>query len=195
MLRIIAGEFRSRLLATPPDADITRPMTDRARESVFNLLRGWFDDAAVIDLFAGVGSMGLEAISRGASHVTFVERDAAVARFLRRNVESLGCADHVAVIVADATRPETLDRITPPIQIVFCDPPYPMMHDERQRLRILEQVARCRALMTEGGFLVLRTPLDPAETAHPIDGFDGPEVHRMGAGMWVLLYAPRDASA
>jgi len=193
MLRIISGEFRSRLLATPADAKTTRPMTDRAKESIFNLLRGWFDDATVLDLFAGVGSLGLEAVSRGAAMVVMVERDRHIVDLLRRNVTTLDVADRTKVLQADALAPEVVASVPRPVQVVFMDPPYAMMEEEASRRRIFEQAARCGALMEEGGFLVLRTPLDPDRTPHEIDGFDGPEVHRYGAEMFTLLYAPTNS--
>src|SRR5262245_15938357 len=79
MLKIIAGEFRSRKLLTPDDGSVSRPYGARVKESIFNLLRGWFEGATVIDLFAGVGTMGLEAVSRGAARVFMVERDRHIA--------------------------------------------------------------------------------------------------------------------
>ncbi|HMN95953.1 MAG TPA: 16S rRNA (guanine(966)-N(2))-methyltransferase RsmD [Phycisphaerales bacterium] len=189
MLRIIAGEFRSRLLETPPDA-ATRPMTDRVKESLFNLLRGWFEGATVLDLFAGVGTLGLEAISRGAAHAHMVERDRAIYRMLRRNIDELGCGDRVEAVQADALSAVALAGVRRPLDLIFIDPPYPEMIDDRGRRRVLEQAARCRGLMGDRGFLTLRTPLDPAEHAHEIPGFEGPEVHRYGQEMRVLLYAP-----
>lgn len=193
IIQIIGGEFRSRRLETPDD-ESTRPITARAKESVFNLLRGWFDDAAVLDLFAGVGTMGLEAMSRGAAKVVFVERDRTIVRCLQRNIESLGCQDRAVVFPGDALHPESLaaaraaaDRF----DVIFMDPPYATMEDDARRADVFAQAARCRALMGEKGFLVLRTPLDPATHPHAIQGFDGPEVHRYGGEMSVLLYAPR----
>jgi len=188
MLRIIAGEFRSRLLVTPPSDEVTRPMTDRAKESIFNLLRGWFDDATVLDLFAGVGSMGLEAVSRGATMAVMVERDRDIVVHLRRNVDALGVADRTKVLQADALARETLDAVPRPVQVVFVDPPYALMELEESRARVFAQAALCAGLMTDGGFLILRTPLDPARTDHAIEGFEGPEVHKQGTSMWALAY-------
>lgn len=169
-------------------------MTDRAKESIFNLLRGWFDDAAVLDLFAGVGTMGLEALSRGASKAVFVERDRAIVRVLQRNIVALRCEARAVVVPGDALHPESLaaakaaaDRF----DVVFMDPPYATMEDEPGRARVFSQASRCRALMGDRGFLVLRTPLDPSCHPHAIPDLDGPEVHRFGGEMWVLLYTPR----
>ena len=82
MLRIIAGEYKSRRLLSPPDASRSRPYTQRLKESVFNILRGRLDGANVLDLFAGVGTIGLEAVSRGARMVLMVEHSTSSARHL-----------------------------------------------------------------------------------------------------------------
>ncbi len=133
MLRIIAGEFRSRPLAVPRGRDLTRPMGGRTREALFDLLRGWFEGAAVIDLFAGVGTLGLEAASRGAARVTCVERDRFIARLLRENIHALRCEDRVAVVEADALAESTVAALPRPVDIVFCDPPFVMASPEGPR--------------------------------------------------------------
>lgn len=194
VLKIIAGEFRSRRLATPPD-ESTRPMASRTKESIFNLLRGWFDDAIVLDLFAGVGTMGLEAISRGAAKAIMVERSRDIFRLLEQNIATLGCSDRTMAINADALSAEVLAVVPTPVDVLFIDPPYATMEEEAGRARVFEQVRRCRQLMGSKGFVVLRTPLDPATVSHRIEGFDGPEVHRYGPTMHVALYAPQAPSA
>lgn len=171
-------------------------MASRAKESVFNLLRGWFDDTAVLDLFAGVGTMGLEAISRGASKAVMVERHRTIVRLLERNIASLRCADRAVVVPGDALSPAVIASaraVAERFDIVFIDPPYAIMETEEGRARVFAQVTRCRALMGDTGFVVLRTPLDPGRVDHRIAGFDGPEVHRYGKEMRVLLYAPSKA--
>lgn len=188
MLRIIAGHYRSRRLHSPPDAETSRPYGQRVREAVFNLLREWFEDANVLDLFAGVGTMGLEAASRGAARVTVVERDRRVFSLLQQNIADLGCGDRVRAVHGDALGAIALDAAPAPVDIVFMDPPYAMMSDPAKRSRVLAQAARVRSIMAPRSFLILRSPGAPDDME--IEGFDGPEVHRFGAGMWVLLYAP-----
>jgi 16S rRNA (guanine966-N2)-methyltransferase len=190
MLRIIAGEFRSRSLLGPDDASVSRPYGSRVKESIFNLLRGWFEDATVIDLFAGVGTMGLEAVSRGAARVFMVERDRDVYNLLRQNIERLGCGDRATAVNADALGPLALQQAPRPADLIFVDPPYELMSDETSRRRVQEQVARCRALMCDKGFVILRGPVGPEDADLSITGFVGPEVHRYGGEMFVLLYAP-----
>jgi 16S rRNA (guanine966-N2)-methyltransferase len=190
MLKIIAGEYRSRRLTPPPDGEVTRPYLGRVRESVFSILQGWFEDASVLDLFAGVGTMGLEAVSRGARIVVMVEQDRRIYRILQENVASLGCEDRAVCMLADALGSACLARAETPVDIVFVDPPYAMMRSEAGRRRVLSQVARCRGIIADGGFLVLRTPWGPETVDLDVAGFAGPEPHRYGRDMWVLLYQP-----
>jgi 16S rRNA (guanine966-N2)-methyltransferase len=191
MLTIIAGEYRSRRLLSPPDERRSRPYLQRIKESVFNQLRGWFDGARVLDLFAGVGTMGLEAVSRGASAVVLVEQDRHIYEILRQNVEALGCGDRAETVRGDALAETALLRAPAPVDIVFLDPPYAMMEDEPSRGRVLAQAARCGSIMAERSFLVLRCPLGPDQIDLGIEGFEGPEAKRHRPDMWVLLYQPR----
>ena len=94
MLKILGGQFKSRKLKTPRDNETTRPWTGRARESVFNQLRGHINDGIILDLFAGIGTMGLEAVSRGAKTVVLVERDRKIFEILEENIDTLGCKEN-----------------------------------------------------------------------------------------------------
>jgi 16S rRNA (guanine966-N2)-methyltransferase len=190
MLKIIAGEYRSRRLLSPEDDALSRPYGARVKESVFNLLRGWFEGAHVLDLFAGVGTMGLEAVSRGATKAVLVERDRDIFELLKRNIETLGCDDRAQAVHADALSPAALDRAPMPVNLVFVDPPYSLMEEQKGRQRVLAQIERCRPRMADQGFVVLRSPV-PADAEFTISGFDGPEEHRYGKDMNVLLYAPK----
>lgn len=157
-MRIIAGEFRSRRLHTPKDASVTRPMPDRVRESLFGLLRGHTEGATVIDLFAGTGSVGLEAVSRGASRCVLVEKDRQIAQILKRNIEMLGVEDRCELVVGDALGPGALARCPRPVNLVFMDPPYPMVRDALGWKRVRTQFERLIDLLTDDGYAVLRTP-------------------------------------
>ena len=196
MLKIISGEYRSRILLTPSGEDRTRPMTARVKESVFAMLQGWFKGARVLDLFAGVGTVGLECASRGASEVVMVERDREVFRYLEHNIETLKCGDRVIAIQADALGPTALARSPKPVDLVFMDPPYALMVDPATRKLVMAQAARTLPLFAPKGFLVLRTPVDLDEEERKIPGFKGPESHQYKDDMWVYLYMPdRGASA
>jgi 16S rRNA (guanine(966)-N(2))-methyltransferase RsmD len=128
-MRIIGGMWRSRRLIRPA-AETTRPMPDRVREAIFSSLGSRFATPGalpplrVFDLFAGSGSMGLEALSRGAAHCTFVERNRNVASILGRNIDALGAVDAATVLVADAWRVALDGSIGDWPDLVFLDPPY-----------------------------------------------------------------------
>lgn len=122
-MRVVAGEARGRALRAPL-GDGTRPTSDRVREAVFNSLAsaGAIVDAEVLDLFAGSGAMGIEALSRGARHAWFVESDAAACAVIAQNLETLGLAER-GTIVRDAL-PGALGRLDAVVDLVFADPPY-----------------------------------------------------------------------
>jgi len=191
---IMGGEHRSRVLRTPPGTEVTRPMTGRVKESIFNVLRGWFEDAVVLDLFAGVGTMGLEALSRGARHATLVERDRGVLDCLEENVRALQVGDRARPVQADALSPAALAGIPAPVTVAFMDPPYPLAEQSSGKRKILEQCARLRGAMADRGFLVLRLPYELAEGERAIPGFAGPEVRSFG-DMHVHLYSPAPLAA
>lgn len=119
-LRIIGGRWRGSRIEFPALAAI-RPSPDRVRETLFNWLQQPIVGARCLDLFAGSGALGLEALSRGAAHVTFVDREPQVGRHLTQTLERLGSRD-AAVIVEDAQR--FLLRPPQPFDIVFLDPPF-----------------------------------------------------------------------
>lgn len=128
-MRIVAGEFRGRRLAAvgkgDPGAHL-RPTTDRVRESLFNTLNGGrfgdpIEDHRVLDLFAGTGALGLEALSRGAAHVTLVDDGRVAGRLIRENIKTLDCRDRAKLISSNATR---LPAAEAPCGLVFLDPPY-----------------------------------------------------------------------
>ncbi|UUV05786.1 16S rRNA (guanine(966)-N(2))-methyltransferase RsmD [Ruegeria sp. YS9] len=126
-MRIIAGEFRGRALASVGKGDAgahLRPTTDRVRESLFNVLSHQieFDGLRVLDLFAGTGALGLEALSRGASHVTFVDDGRVAQGLIRKNIDLTRSADRTDLIRRDATR--LGDNPGVPYDLVFLDPPY-----------------------------------------------------------------------
>ena len=121
MTRIIAGEARGRRLVVPA-GNGTRPTADRAREGLFSSLLSLTDleGARVLDLYAGSGALGLEALSRGAASATFVESDARAAATIRRNAERLGATAQIRVLGGSAL---SLPR-SDPFDLVFADPPY-----------------------------------------------------------------------
>ena len=125
-MRVIAGRFKGRTLVAPSGM-ATRPTSDRLREALFNVLAHGYEnpiaDARVLDLFAGSGALGIEAISRGASFAQFVEEAASARGAIKSNIDALGIAGITKVYRRDAT---LLGPLPPheAFQLVFCDPPY-----------------------------------------------------------------------
>jgi 16S rRNA (guanine966-N2)-methyltransferase len=126
-MRVVGGELRGRRLVAPPGGRV-RPTSDRVRESIFNALwsRGALDDGpTVLDLFAGSGALGIEALSRGAAHATFVDDTAAARRAVAENLRACGLTDRATVVADRAER--YLERAAaagPAFDLAFCDPPY-----------------------------------------------------------------------
>jgi len=127
--RIIAGEFGGRRLTVPADARV-RPTADRVREAWMSILGGRLAGAAVLDLFAGSGALGLEALSRGAARATFVELAPASLAAIRANVETLGVQDRVTLHRGDAMR--FIERVDAgAFDVALADPPYTIPFAER----------------------------------------------------------------
>lgn len=148
-MRIIAGEHRGRRLEAPP-GEGTRPITDRAKQSLFDVLSPYLEGAVVADVFAGTGSMGLECLSRGAAVAHFFEADRGVVAALKRNVAMLREEGRSRVHAGDLF--EVLPRAiaagtTEPLNVVFLDPPYRFLAEKPEALR------RLVATLAEGGRL------------------------------------------
>jgi 16S rRNA (guanine966-N2)-methyltransferase len=143
-MRIIAGTAKGFTLKAPPEG--TRPMTGRAKESLFSILRDRLSGAVVLDLYAGSGALGLEALSRGAASCVFVERSTRAAKILEANVAHVGLGGSVERRSVESALP----RLRGPFDIVFVDPPYP--EDDAKVHTVLEGIA---PLLDGGGVLVL----------------------------------------
>jgi 16S rRNA (guanine966-N2)-methyltransferase len=188
MIRIIGGKHRGRMLATP-EGEATRPTSNRARESLFNILlhANWREDeedgtsplidARVLDAYAGSGALGLEALSRGAAHATFLDNDAAAIKAIGENLRKLGETGAAKVVRADATRPPPSREAC---DLVLLDPPY----------RSGQAPAAMTALAAAGWM----TPgcIVTVECAHnedllPPPGFAAIDERRYGAAKIVIL--------
>ena len=126
-MRIVAGKFRGAAIEASQGL-ATRPTSDRVRQALFNVLehgppRFEFEGARVLDLFAGSGALGLEALSRGARFAVFIEEDAAARAAIRRNVEALGLTGVTKIWRRDATKLGAAGTLAP-FALIFCDPPY-----------------------------------------------------------------------
>ena len=175
-MRIIAGQWRGRPLDAPK-GDITRPTSDRAREGLFSMLAsrlGSFEDLQIADLFAGTGALGLEALSRGAAHCTFVEKDRLALDILKRNIARLGAGDKAEV------RAQSVEHAPPPprpCDLILMDPPYGAG-------LALPALDRAAAWLAPGGWLSLE--LHGEAPALP-PGFTLEAERRFGkASLWLI---------
>jgi 16S rRNA (guanine966-N2)-methyltransferase len=148
-MRIIAGQYRGRTLSTVRDLSV-RPTTDRAKQTIFDILsnRLDFESMEVLDLFAGSGSLGLEAISRGAARATFVDKAVQSLRSLESNIDTLGCADKCTAYTADVFW--FLKNTHKAFDLVFVDPPYRL-----ERIEELPNAIYESPVVIEGTYVVM----------------------------------------
>ncbi|MEV7081305.1 16S rRNA (guanine(966)-N(2))-methyltransferase RsmD [Streptomyces sp. NPDC093516] len=180
MTRVIAGTAGGRRLAVPPGTG-TRPTSDRAREGLFStwqsLLGGPLDGERVLDLYAGSGAVGLEALSRGAGHTLLVEADARAARVVRENVKNLGLPG----AEVRAGKAEQIIRTAPPgdrYDLVFLDPPYAVTDDD---LREILLTLRSEGWLAEEALVTVERSTRGGEFRWP-GGFEPLRSRRYGEG-------------
>ncbi|NNN33004.1 16S rRNA (guanine(966)-N(2))-methyltransferase RsmD [Streptomyces sp. S3(2020)] len=180
MTRVIAGKAGGRRLAVPP-GNGTRPTSDRAREGLFStwqaLLGGPLDGEHVLDLYAGSGAVGLEALSRGASHTLLVEADARAARTIRENVKALGLPG-AEVRAGKAEQIVQTPAPTDPYDLVFLDPPYAVPDDD---LREILLTLRTQGWLTAEALVTVERSTRGGEFHWP-DGFEPLRSRRYGEG-------------
>ncbi len=151
-MRIVGGIYRGRRLTTPRGREV-RPTSDRVREALFDILQHGLQSnqgaafpkgANVLDVFAGTGALGLEALSRGANHVTFIERDPAACRVIERNTRTLNAMESVTLLRRNALRPASPPAGSPAADVLLMDPPYrsDMAAPALQALRARGWIAR-----------------------------------------------------
>jgi 16S rRNA (guanine966-N2)-methyltransferase len=151
-MRIIAGEFRGRKLL-PPEGDVTRPITDRVKQSLFDILTPQIEGSQVYDVFAGTGSMGLECLSRGAAKATFFEADFSALKRLAKNIETLAVKDQAKVVKGDLFR-WFATTSTGAANLIFLDPPYRFLSEQPEQLQRLAEQMRNHLL--PDGLVVFR---------------------------------------
>ncbi|HEY0008444.1 MAG TPA: RsmD family RNA methyltransferase [Tepidisphaeraceae bacterium] len=135
-VRIISGEHRGRVLVPPP-GDATRPITDRAKQSIFDVLNPLIDGAVVYDCFCGTGSMGLECLSRGARLATFFDADRGALAGLRKNIAALRVEKQSTVLSGDIFKVAGTMAVPSLADLIFVDPPYRFLVEQPQHLRSL----------------------------------------------------------
>ena len=164
-MRIIAGERRGHRFEGPEDSQ-TRPTSDMVRESIYNILGSRAEDRQVYDLFAGAGGLGLEALSRGATHVVFVERDRKNAALIRKNLSTLRYEGRGAVLVADAFRwAKTFAATDDAPVLLLLDPPYREYQEKPER--IFELLDQLLTQLPDGSTIVVESDRDHKEGVLP----------------------------
>ncbi|MEV2252619.1 16S rRNA (guanine(966)-N(2))-methyltransferase RsmD [Streptomyces sp. NPDC050147] len=179
MTRVIAGVAGGRRLAVPP-GNGTRPTTDRAREGLFSTwqaLQGTLDGARVLDLYAGSGAIGLEALSRGAGHALLVETEARAVRTIRENVKAIGLPG-AEVRAGKAAQIIQGGAPTAPYDLVFLDPPYVVTDDD---LREILLTLRAGGWLTDDALVTVERSTRGGEFGWP-DGFEALRSRRYGEG-------------
>jgi 16S rRNA (guanine966-N2)-methyltransferase len=148
-MRVITGLYKGRTIRTVNDLSV-RPATDRVRQTLFNMLenRIQLEGSTVLDLFAGSGSLGIEALSRGAARVVFVESGREAARMLEENLATLGCEDSAEIVMTDAL--EFLRTERGQYNLVFADPPY--IHEGTAEI---PEMVFGQGLVSGGGYLLI----------------------------------------
>ncbi len=181
-MRIVGGRFKGRSIAGPRSGSI-RPTSDRMRESLFNILAHAYglpvDKTRVLDLFAGTGALGLEALSRGAGFALFMETGVEGRALIRRNIEALELTWTARIFRRDATKPGSAGTIAP-FDLVFCDPPY----GKGLGVRALQAIRTGNWLCADA-LCVLEEAA--AADLNDIDGFDPVETRVIGDSQLVFL--------
>lgn len=171
-MHILAGEYKGRKLLSPPTGGPTRPMTGRVKKSLFDTLAPHLPEAVVVDLYCGTGTAGLEALSRGASHCFFAERDRRVLSRLRRNIETLGVAARSTIWSGDLTRrlAKRLADLDTKIDLALVDPPYADARRWSWETITAQIFAPLARQLSDDGLVVLRTPrkVHAPETLGPL---------------------------
>ncbi len=175
-MRIVGGRFSGQTLHSPKNAAI-RPTSDRVRESLFNVLAHRFcdrlDGTRVLDLFAGTGALGMEALSRGAGFALFVDNSIAGRSVIRQNIEKLGLEGETKIFRRDATRLGERQKV-PPFDLVFADPPYGKKLAEKAAASLL-----CGGWLAPGALVVIEENTEDLPTE--ISGFRLQEVKTYGS--------------
>jgi 16S rRNA (guanine966-N2)-methyltransferase len=158
-LRIVAGTYRGRRLKSPPGHG-TRPTTDRVREALFNILGGSVQGTAVLDCFAGSGALGIEALSRGAARVVFVEKSRQAADVVEANLELVGLVGSDSAVVVNKPLERSFGALQQagPFDLWLVDPPFAMVRDGTAT-RVLASMTS-KGLLAETGTVVLEYPSD-----------------------------------
>ncbi len=159
-MQIQAGKFKGQKLLSPPSSSQTRPLTGLAKKSLFDTISAWLEGARVLDLYAGTGTMGLEALSRGADRCYLAEKDPRVVSRLKRNIHQLDMEDRAEVWVGDIHKhlPQWLGALKSPMDLVFIDPPFAASGTWDLEEKVPALFAPVASHLAGDGLVVLRMP-------------------------------------
>jgi 16S rRNA (guanine966-N2)-methyltransferase len=161
-MRILSGLYKGRVLLSPPESAETRPITGLAKKSLFDSLSPYLVQANIIDLFCGTGTMGIEALSRGASRCYFAELDRQVIERLKQNLQDVGATDKSVIWEGDilARLGVWLSEVTEPVDFAFVDPPYALARQWSWDEAAANLFIPLSAKLVDGGVVVMRVPTD-----------------------------------
>lgn len=187
-MRIIAGQYKGRNLLPPPGKSITRPITGSVKKSLFAMLGEDLTGQVIVDLYCGTGTMGIEALSRGAARCYFAELDPAVVERLRRNLQDVGAQDRSAIWRGDVQRrlSEWMQQVTQKVDAAFVDPPYAQARQwdwQQAEQTIFAPLANSLA---DDGVVVLRTD-DNAMIPQELAGLKVARVRNYGSMVLTLF--------
>ena len=160
-MRIISGSFKGKKILLPKDK-LTRPLKDLTKESIFNIIKHSkllnieLKNSNILDLFSGVGSFGLECLSRGAASVTFLENYKDVLNILKKNIDNLKQQNYTKIIEKDVFEQDTLKILSYKFEIIFMDPPY----KEKKLINLLNTIIKLKLLKDNGIIIIHRHKKD-----------------------------------
>jgi 16S rRNA (guanine966-N2)-methyltransferase len=146
-MRVIAGKYKGRRLGAVPDLSV-RPVMDRVKQYIFDVIKDRCENATVCDIFAGSGALGIEAMSRGAAEVTFIDSGVEAVKMIEKNLAHIKCTERTQIFRYDALR--FIESNTFAFDIVFCDPPYEL----KDIPKMVENVLKKKCVMADGILLV-----------------------------------------
>jgi 16S rRNA (guanine966-N2)-methyltransferase len=178
-MRIIAGQFKNRPLVAPK-GDATRPTSNMMREALFNICQHYIQESTFLDLFAGSGALGLEALSRGASTSTFIESQREAIRCIQKNVEALQVQDKCTIFQTDVfIGLKRLEKGKKTYDIIFADPPYEIKDLREKILRTIDE----GSLLKEGGFFFIEEADKASKEMLPLKTLELISSRRLGRSL------------
>lgn len=186
-MHVIAGSLKGRRLECPKGLDV-RPTSSMLRETLFNIIQMQIPSAKFLDLYAGTGAVGIEAISRGASEVVFIDHSAQAIQYIKKNLERLGVTEEAKVIVGDA--PLIIKKILreqEPFDMIYIDPPYKLFEDEGYISSLMADIVHYH-ILKKGGLVFVESRME--KKGHPqeknFEGFVLEKIKKAGSSQLAI---------